>query len=90
MLVLGLCGRRALNAWQIRRESSHIRLPDGGPECGDAPLRVEGEEEVIPAFDHGRQHGLHQGVVGIHEDVVRLKAIELEDEMHHCEARVAK
>src|SRR5262245_53471075 len=90
LLVLGLCSRRALAGRKIGLESGEICLPYVRPKCRDTPIRVEGEEEIIAACDHGGEHRLHQRVVGIHEDVVCLEAVELEGKMHYGEARVAK
>jgi hypothetical protein len=83
--VLGLRGRRALEACKIGRDPRQIVLPDFCTEGGDAAIGVEREEEVVAAFDEGGQHRLHQRIIGIDQDVVGLEAVELKSKMNHLE-----
>jgi hypothetical protein len=69
-------------------DPSEILLPDLRSERYHAAVR-DSEEKIVTVFDHHGQHGQDQRVIGIDQDVVGLKAVELEDEMDHLEVGAA-
>ena len=88
--ILGIGCPGAPQTRQVITERSQRTLPDVRAEGGRAVVRIEREEEVICAFDHHGQHALHQGIVGIDQDVVRLESIEIESKMDDFKVGVAE
>ena len=80
--VLSLGRLRLVDARQVGLESGEILVPDLGPEGGDAPMRVEREEEIIFALHHRGEDRPDQEIIGIDQDVIRFEAVEGEHELH--------
>lgn len=77
-LILHIVRDRMPDARQVGCQTRQIILSNFRPKGGYALIWPDHQKEVFPTIDHGGQYCLYQRVVGIEQDVVGTKTVELE------------
>ena len=90
LVVLHAAGGRVLDAREVFVQTGQHRLADIGAEGGYLLVWADRQNEVAPLVHHAPQHGAHQRVARVEQDVVGREAAKLEREVNDLVLAVAE